>query len=232
MAIEQSSMISRDSTATAVKICGIKEEATLQGMRGLAIDYIGLMFAPSKRQVTLTQAGELREAVQSIPMAGGKPPRTVGVFVNPTWEQLQETVTQTKLDVVQLHGNETPEFCRRVRDELNVEVWRALSVGSEEAELGAQRLTPYRQAVTTILLDTAGGGTGQTFGWDAIPTYQKVADELGLTLFIAGGLNENNADQLIQTYHPQGVDLSSGVETNGVKDNTKITAFVERVKQS
>lgn len=222
--------MSNQAESAKVKICGIKEEATLIGMAGQHVAYIGFMFAAkSRRKVTPEQAGKLRELSRSIPMAGNQPPRTVGVFVNPTMEQLAETLQAVPLDVVQLHGEETPEFCREVGAKFGVEVWRALPV--TEAE-GPERLVAYAGAVTTILIDTAGGGTGVTFGWNVIPAYQSEAAKHGLKLYIAGGLNPDNVGELIKGYRPDGVDISSGVETEGVKDNAKITAFAERVKRS
>jgi phosphoribosylanthranilate isomerase len=224
------------SKATKVKICGIKEEATLQGMRGLPVDYIGFVFAKSRRQITPEQASALQELSRSIPMIEGKPPLTVGVFVNPSLEELDEVLSKVRLDVVQLHGDETPEFCLEVHERFQVEVWRALPINDEADQEGffpgADRLTAFRNTVTTILLDTAGGGTGKAFRWDVIPTYQEIASRNGLQLFIAGGLNPDNADELITAYHPQGVDISSGVETDGMKDIRKITAFAERVRSS
>jgi phosphoribosylanthranilate isomerase len=159
-------------------------------------------------------------------MAGGQPPRSVGVFVNPSIEQLAEVLSVVPLDVIQLHGEETPEFCREVQNRFAVEVWKAMPVGDDDS---ADRLSAYKNAVTTILLDTAGGGTGRSFRWDLIPTYQGTAQSNGLRLFIAGGLSPDNADQLIKEYRPAGVDISSGVETDGVKDIRKIAAFAERV---
>lgn len=213
-----------------VKICGIKEEATLSGMAGLPVDYIGFMFAEkSRRRVSPEQAGKLHALSRSIAMADGLPPSTVGVFVNPTMELIAETLGAVPLDVVQLHGEESPEFCRQVGDRFGVEVWRALPV--TEAT-GPDRLQAYSGAVTAVLLDTAGGGTGVAFGWDVIPAYQAEADKHGLKLFIAGGLSPDNANELITGYRPYGVDVSSGVETDGIKDTVKIAAFAERVKRS
>ncbi|KIL34825.1 N-(5'-phosphoribosyl)anthranilate isomerase [Cohnella kolymensis] len=212
-----------------VKICGIKQEETLHDMYGLPVDYIGLVFAPSKRQVTLEQAAMLRSASSKIPMAGGRPPRSVGVFVNPSIEQIAEVLSVVPLDVIQLHGEETPDFCREVQNRFGAEVWKAMPVGEDDS---ADRLSAYKNAVTTILLDTAGGGTGRTFRWDLIPTYQEAAEINGLRLFIAGGLSPENAGQLMKEYRPAGVDISSGVETDGVKDAGKIAAFAERVKRS
>ncbi|WP_256757302.1 phosphoribosylanthranilate isomerase [Cohnella sp. WQ 127256] len=219
-----------------VKICGIMDAGTLRGMKGLPTEYIGFVFAKSRRQLSPLQAAELHNISQQIPMANGKPPLTVGVFVNPSIEQLEETLSIVPLDVIQLHGEETPEFCREVRERFKVDVWRALPVAEgidqTHSVQGVERLTAYKDAVSTILLDTAGGGTGKAFRWEVIPAYQEAANRNGLVLFIAGGLTPNNADELITNYHPDGVDISSGVETDGVKDNDKITAFVERVKSS
>lgn len=219
-----------------VKICGIKEEATLQGMRGQPVHYVGLMFAAkSRRYVTPEHAGKLQACARTVPMAGGKPPRTVGVFVDPTLEQLAETLAKVALDVVQLHGEETPAFAREVGERFGVEVWRALpATESDDGDAGAgpARLAAYAGAVSTILLDTAGGGTGKTFRWDVIPAYQAEAAKHGLNLFVAGGLTPDNVEELLAGYRPHGVDLSSGVETDGVKDNGKIATFAERVKRS
>ncbi|WP_027084943.1 phosphoribosylanthranilate isomerase [Cohnella panacarvi] len=213
-----------------IKICGIKEEATLIGMAGLSVDYIGFMFAEkSRRRVSPAQAGQLHELSRSIKMADGLPPRTVGVFVNPTMELIAETLQAVPLDVVQLHGEESPDFCRQVGDRFGIEIWRALAVTEDP---GPERLQAFAGAVTTILLDTAGGGTGVAFGWDVIPAYQVEAAKHGLKLMIAGGLNPDNAERLMASYRPYGVDVSSGVETDGVKDNAKISAFAERVKRS
>ncbi|MFC5467758.1 phosphoribosylanthranilate isomerase [Cohnella suwonensis] len=218
--------------ATAVKICGIKEEATLVGMGGLDVAYIGFVFAKSKRQVTPERAARLLEVARGVPMAGGNRPLAVGVFVDPSMEELEATLAAVPLDVVQLHGKETPAFSREVGERFGVEVWRALPVtesSEEEPTDGPARLTAYEGAVSTILLDTAGGGTGKTFRWDVIPSYQEAAKANGLRLFVAGGLSPDNADRLISAYRPAGVDISSGVETDGTKDNGKIAAFVERV---
>lgn len=216
-------------TASLVKICGIKEKATLRGMAGVPVDYIGFVFAKSRRQVSPEQAAKLHVYAREVAMADGKPPRAVGVFVNPTMEQLAETLATVPLDVVQLHGEETPAFAREVGERFGVEVWRALPV-SEGA--GPERLAAFAGAVQAILIDTAGGGTGVAFGWDVIPAYQAEAAKHGLKLFIAGGLTSDNAGELVQGYRPYGVDISSGVETDGVKDIVKIATFAERVKGS
>lgn len=233
-----------------VKICGIKEERTLTGMDGLPVDYIGFVFAKSKRQVAPERAASLLAVASGTAMAGGRPPRAVGVFVNPQMRELADVLDAVKLDVVQLHGEESPEFCREVGRRFGVEVWRALPVEAQDAATaapggetavakaptsaetaGLARLEAYAGAVSAVLLDTTGGGTGRTFRWDAIPAYREEAARLGLKLFVAGGLTPENVEDLISQYAPDGVDISSGVETEGAKDNAKIAAFAERVKR-
>ncbi|THF78380.1 phosphoribosylanthranilate isomerase [Cohnella fermenti] len=220
-----------------VKICGIKEEATIDGMKGLPVDYIGFVFAKSKRQVAPERAAELLAASRRTPMAGGVPPKTVGVFVNPTLAELERVLAAVKLDVVQLHGEETPEFARQAAERLGVKVWRALPVPGKGAIAGGSalagpaRLAAYRGIAEAILIDTAGGGTGKTFRWDVIPRYRAAAAANGLALFVAGGLSPDNVDSLVGQYAPGGVDISSGVETDGVKDIAKIAAFAEKVRR-
>ncbi|MFC3804273.1 phosphoribosylanthranilate isomerase [Cohnella sp. GCM10012308] len=232
------------SRRTAVKICGIMQAETLQAMDGLPVDYIGFIFAPkSRRYVTPTLAGELIRASRESRMAEGRPPLAVGVFVDPSLETLEAVLAAAPLDVVQLHGKgETPEFCREVDRRFGVEVWRALSAGGEEASSdsaaegevaagGPARLGAYGGAVSAVLIDTAGGGTGRAFPWEVIPAYERAARAAGIRLFVAGGLDPDNVEELLTAYKPDGVDISSGVETNGAKDATKIAAFAERVKQ-
>jgi phosphoribosylanthranilate isomerase len=218
-----------------VKICGIKSEDTVRELARLPVDYIGFVFAPSKRQVTPAEAAQLAAAfVETEPVIQTQ---LVGVFVNPTFQELEETLSVVPLNVVQLHGSETPEYCRLVRDELGVKVFKALSVPEHAEETGVSINMPdtYAGVADAILLDTydpqASGGTGRTFRWSVIPSYRAWAERAGVKLLVAGGLTADNVGELIAEYRPHGVDVSSGVETNGVKDVAKITAFVERVKQ-
>ncbi|RUS48183.1 phosphoribosylanthranilate isomerase [Cohnella sp. AR92] len=223
--------MSRDGTK--VKICGIKEESTIDGMKGLPVDYIGFVFAKSKRQVSPERAAALLSLAAQTPMAGEAAPLSVGVFVNPTMEELEGILSIAKLDVVQLHGGETPEFAKKVKERFGVKVWRALPMDEDCKESeggGPSRLDAYRGIADAVLIDTAGGGTGRTFRWDLIPSYRKAADTNGLQLFVAGGLSPDNVEELVGRYSPQGVDISSGVETDGVKDTAKIAAFAKKAR--
>ncbi|TXK81402.1 phosphoribosylanthranilate isomerase [Paenibacillus sp. N3.4] len=225
-------------TVSKVKICGLQSVEILQSVAHLPITYIGFVFAPSKRQVTPEKAGELISFLKAEKEKGATVPQTVGVFVNPTEEQLAHILAAAPLDVVQLHSKETPEFCRWTREQFQVSVFKSVSISKSDSaiptpEAVAAQLDPYRGAVDAILLDTFdpiyGGGSGTTFAWDCIPVYQEWARNAGVQLLVAGGLQPDNVDLLVNTYHPDGVDVSSGVETDGVKDIAKIISFVERV---
>lgn len=219
-----------------VKICGLKDEATLSAIVHLPIDHIGFVFAPSKRQITSEQAGALVRLLADRRERGLPVPLTFGVFVNPTMEQLADVLREAPLDVVQLHGSESPEFCRSVRETFNVQVYRVSSVKHTDAPEARQdsaetALNPYIGTIDGLMVDTAGGGTGKTFEWNKIPEFQTWARKQNIPLLVAGGLNLDNVGDLLEAYMPDGVDVSSGVETDGMKDIAKITAFVERVKR-
>lgn len=221
-------------------------------MDGLPFHDIGFIFAASKRQVLPAQAAELVAAVHSLKAAAGQRPQTVGVFVNPALAELRETLAIAPLDVVQLHGSETPAFCQAVREQFAVKVWKVFSIRDEavvqseevtgrgvdkgtdahtSADEAAARLAPYEGKVDAVLIDTAGGGTGKAFNWEVIDDYQAAAAQLNVPLYVAGGLNPDNVQELLAAYAPSGLDVSSGVETDGVKDIEKIRLFVRKVMQ-
>ncbi|MCM3171464.1 phosphoribosylanthranilate isomerase [Paenibacillus sp. MER 99-2] len=208
-------------------------------MINLPVDYVGVVFAKSRRRIEPKQAVELKEVL--LMWTALDRPKLTGVFVNPTMEELEQVMDAAALDVIQLHGQETPAFCEQVKQRFQTEVFKAFSFpknesGTEAVDTTLKTLDNYVHTIDAILLDTYDpqyvGGSGHTFAWERIPTYAKWARNHGIALFVAGGLQPDNVQQLIQTYAPDGVDVSSGVETDGVKDIAKITAFVERVKQA
>ncbi|QGQ96864.1 phosphoribosylanthranilate isomerase [Paenibacillus psychroresistens] len=223
-------------TTTSVKICGIMNLDTVRALAELPIDQVGFIFAPSKRQVTPKQAGEMIALLKNVYAEHDlTTPQTVGVFVNPTQELISETMAKAKLDIIQLHSPEPVEFCQWIKETFDVKIYKVISV-SESSQIQQQLrlLQSYVGVVDAILLDTydpiVGGGTGKTFAWHCIKEYLAWTKQRGLQLIVAGGLDEENVSQLIADYHPDGVDISSGVETDGSKDPLKIKRFVERVK--
>ncbi|MHA0855446.1 phosphoribosylanthranilate isomerase [Paenibacillus sp. CMAA1364] len=225
---------------TIVKICGLQDVEVLKSMLHLPLDFVGFVFANSRRQVTAELAKVLIEQLQD--WQNETRPKSVGVFVNPDLTELAHVMEQAPLDVIQLHGQEDAVFCDEVRRRFGVKVFKVISIqGSDRENLDgvSQKmqdiLDKYVGAVDAILLDTFdpiyGGGSGNTFSWEVIPQYQSWCESHGMPLMIAGGLDPSNVGELVMKYHPYGLDVSSGVESNGLKDIDKMKSFVERVKQ-
>ena len=191
---------------TKVKICGLSTKEAVEAAVSAGADYIGFVFAPSKRQVTVEQATELAKFIPSHI-------QKVGVFVSPSREELLEAIEKVGLDLVQVHG--------RVADDL----FENLPCASIQAvQVDGDGHVPNSQA-DYLLFDAPVAGSGQTFDWGQLDT-----TELSQPFFIAGGLNEDNVEEAIQHFTPFAVDVSSGVETDGQKDHEKIRRFIERVR--
>ena len=191
---------------TKVKICGLSIKEAVEVAVSAGADYIGFVFAPSKRQVTVEQATELAKFIPSHI-------QKVGVFVSPSREELLEAIEKVGLDLVQIHG--------QVADDL----FENLPCASIQAvQVDGNGHVPNSQA-DYLLFDAPVAGSGRTFDWGQLDT-----TELAQPFFIAGGLNEDNVEEAIQHFTPFAVDVSSGVETDGQKDQEKIRRFIERVK--
>lgn len=213
--------------APEVKICGLgrREDAEVAVDAGAA--YLGLVFAESPRRVTPARGGELVE---------GLPAGAVGVFVDAPPGRTLRTAEAVPLDVVQMHGAESPETCEAVR-RAGVGVWKALRPRSAD-EL-AEGVARYRESVDGLLVEgfseEAAGGTGTAFPhewWrEAGLGEDHYAD--GPALVLAGGLTPENVAGALARTSPQVVDVSSGVETEpGVKDPARIRAFVRAVRDA
>ena len=191
---------------TKVKICGLSTKEAVKTAVSAGADYIGFVFAPSKRQVTLEQAAELAKLIPADV-------KKVGVFVSPNRTALLEAIEKVGLDLVQIHG--------QAADDL----FENLPCASIQAvQVDGDGHVPNSQA-DYLLFDAPVAGSGQTFDWGRLDT-----TELSQPFFIAGGLNEDNVEEAIQHFSPFAVDVSSGVETEGQKDHEKIRRFIERVK--
>ena len=191
---------------TKVKICGLSTKGAVEAAVSAGADYIGFVFAPSKRQVTLEEAAELAKFIPNHI-------QKVGVFVSPNRTELLEAIEKVGLDLVQVHG--------QVVDKL----FENLPCGSIQAvQVDEGGHVPNSQA-DYLLFDAPVAGSGQTFDWGRLDT-----TELSQPFFIAGGLNEDNVVEAIQHFSPYAVDVSSGVETDRQKDHEKIRRFIERVK--
>ena len=191
---------------TKVKICGLSTVEAVETAVLAGADYIGFVFAESKRQVSLEQAQELAKRVT------GKT-KIVGVFVSPSLENLEQAIAQVPLDIVQIHGN----FDEDQIPKISVPVIRAIQLRDGEAQVSSQ--------AEYLLFDAPVAGSGQTFDWDLLKD-QKIRQNF----FIAGGLTVDNVRKARETFQPYALDVSSGVETDGHKDIEKIKAFIEGAK--
>ena len=197
-----------------VKVCGISDPEAALAAAEAGADAIGLIFAPSRRRVTVERA---RQIVASLPPFVSK----VGVFVDESGERIAETVEAVGLDTVQLHGSETPEFA----GSCTLPVLKAIRVRDAGSLAG---LAEYR--VSAFLLDAYDpevlGGTGRTFDWSL-----AVGAALDYRIILSGGLRADNILEALDRVRPYGVDVSGGVETAGSKDPEKIREFVRRVRE-
>ena len=253
-----------------IKMCGISKIETIPAVVEAKPDYMGLVFAPSKRQVTVDQAKSLVEelhkqygnrysrdevrcsndVVQDGPVIGTvqegiatsdvhegtltsienisptlihqESIKTVGVFVNETVESLLKIAKEVKLDVIQLHGDEDEFFIQTLKEQSNVEVWKAVQIRS-----AADAEAWIDSSADMLLFDAyhkdERGGTGEVFDWSCL-------DEFERPFMLAGGIDSTNVARAIRTVRPYGIDISSGIETEGVKDNEKIKAFTNIVR--
>jgi phosphoribosylanthranilate isomerase len=195
-----------------IKICGLTRCAEAEMLNREKVDYAGFVFASSRRQLLIPQAAEIRQALDPGIQA-------VGVFVDQASEFILQTVRYVRLDVIQLHGNERQADIDAIRKLTGKPVIKAISVKA------AEDLNPeYWPDAEFILLDHGKGGTGKAFDWSLLERARH-----SRPFFLAGGLTPENVASAMG-YRPYAVDVSSGVETAGIKDREKIAAFVQNVR--
>nr|WP_093793728.1 phosphoribosylanthranilate isomerase [Sporomusa acidovorans] len=198
-----------------IKICGISTLDAALAAKNFGADLIGFVFADSKRQITPKQAQAISLQVPGI--------KKVGVFVNAPLGEVQTVAKECQLDYVQLHGDESPEYCRQV----GYPVIKAFPI---KPGVSGAAFKDYQAAWT--LFDSFSvrqqGGTGRPFDWRQA---QILAMQAPRPLLVAGGLTADNVAAAIQILKPDGVDVSGGVETDGVKDAAKIERFIAAVRQ-
>lgn len=200
---------------TKIKICGLKTLEDVAAVNQVKPDYVGFVFANTKRYVTDAQAKAMREML--LPEI-----QTVGVFVNEPMEHVIQLCREGTIQMIQLHGDESEAYAKALRKKVDNPVIRAIRVQSTQQILAFRNYPCDYFLFDTYKMD-AYGGTGETFDRTLIPSINK-------PFFLAGGLGEDNVQEAIRQCAPYAVDVSSSVETEGSKDVDKIVAFVKKVR--
>ncbi len=193
---------------TKIKICGLFRECDIDYVNEAKPDYAGfiLNYPKSHRNVPPGTAQELRSRL--LPEI-----KAVGVFVNQPEETVIKTAQFVGLDIIQLHGNEDNDYIDRLKERINIPIWKAFKVKTEAALTEA-----LQSAADEIILDN-GYGTGESFDWSMVKSFNR-------PFLLAGGLTPENIPEAVRTLKPFALDISSGVETQKVKDPGKISAAV------
>jgi phosphoribosylanthranilate isomerase len=223
---------------TLVKICGVSDVTHARAAAALGADFIGMVFAPSRRQVTLGQAKRIAEGLGTVEHHSSRGtdangvekalsqhrPLVVGVFADQDADTINAICDDVGLDLVQLSGSEPWEVCAHIRRP----IFKCMKV--RDGETPEQLMVHVHEGAIVLLdpyVEGPYGGTGKTLDW-------KVASEIArnTTTVLAGGLTPDNIGKAVGIVHPWAVDVSSGVETDGVKDVEKIRAFIAAAKET
>ncbi|GEP23256.1 phosphoribosylanthranilate isomerase [Lentilactobacillus diolivorans] len=189
-----------------VKICGLMRTEDILAVNAAEADFAGFVFAPSRHQIALKTALALRK--QLAPNI-----QTVGVFVNESIDDILAIYQAGAIDIAQLHGKSTPDEIKQLQQ-----------AGLKVIQVFERQLIDLDSPADYLMVDS-GKGSGQILNWQAIPSITR-------PLILAGGLTPENVNQAVQLVRPDVVDVSSGVETNAVKDPKKITEFIKNAKEA
>lgn len=203
---------------TKIKICGLKSLNDIEIVNKYKPDYIGFVFAASKRQISFEEAKKLKEKLN-------KKIQVVGVFVNIDYNEIVRLCNNNIIDIIQLHGEEDGEYINKLRKKIEKDIKIIKAIRVQDSNSINNNLA-YN--ADYYLLDSysrkAYGGTGKSFDYNLIPPLNK-------EYFIAGGINENNVLDIIDRTKPYGIDVSSGVEIDGVKDEDKIKKIIDLIRK-
>lgn len=227
---------------TKIKICGItrKEDALL--CLELGAWAVGFIFVPdTPRYISPKEAAVIINTLESE--GENSKIAKVGVFLDESLEEIVRVSRIAKITKIQLHGEESPEFCASVKKETGLEIIKAFRVKNSIVPISTieiEKIKSYRETASLILLDSfsekAAGGTGEAFDWGIAVEIKKILDKAGIPLILAGGIDARNLQMALKTVSPFAVDVSSGVESEmskkGVKDRQKIVKLFSTAKLS
>lgn len=207
-----------------LKYCGNHSYEDLLLAINSRANYIGVVFAKSKRQVEVIQ---LSKWLKQLNWPCDK--KLVGLFVNEDIEQIINVTKTVPLHIVQCHGNESVDYIKKLSQKITLPIWKVI----HHQENAWEKMDEYAPYVEGFVIDSkaknAWGGTGISFDWSHIPKYLENGKQLKRTVFIAGGINPTNVEQLLK-YSPSGIDLSSGIEEDGKKSAIKMAQLEERIE--
>ncbi len=210
---------------TKIKFCGNKSLEDYKISVQSDADYLGFVFAESKRQVKPEQVAEWVATL---------PPRNkelVGIFVNQTIEEILHAVGTVPFDIVQCHGDEDLIFIKELKSQCKVDIWKVIH---HVDETSVEKLIPFIGTIDGFVVDkkvgNQYGGTGTSFNWAHIPLYDKLSKQYNIPYMIAGGINVATLQELLP-FSPQGIDLSSGVEENFSKSKEKMNLIERMVRE-
>ncbi len=196
-----------------IKLCGVRRYEDIEACNQYKPDYVGFVFANSKRQVSDYEAKGLREALDAtIPC--------VGVFVDEAIERISLLCEEGVIQVVQLHGNENEDYIRQLKEKINCPIVKAIGI-TKKTDFEKLEKHPADR----LLFDYKEAGSGKTFDWSLLKNCKR-------EFFLAGGLSSENVEEAIAYLEPYGVDVSTLVETNGKKDVAKIKEFIEKARKA
>lgn len=195
-----------------IKICGIRRLEDIEIVNKYKPDYIGFVFADSKRKVSHELASQLKANLSPDIIS-------VGVFVNESADEILKLYADGIIDIVQLHGGESEDYIKYLKDNTNDElkIIKAIEMSEDED------LSEYDNSQADYLLLDSGKGSGKTFDW------RLIRKDLKKEFFLAGGINSGNVKEAIEEFNPFAIDLSSSLETDGYKDENKIKEIMEGI---
>lgn len=204
-----------------IKTCGLFREEDINYANELKPDYIGFVFAESKRKVGVEKAYNLKNKLD-------KEIKSVGVFVNDNLDFILNLIREKIIDIIQLHGNEDNDFLDNLKTKTNAKIIKFIPVENADSILNSLNIFS-----DFILLDNFKGGVGKTFNWDylkeAFELNKKFIEVFNKKYFLAGGLNKENINEALK-FNPYCVDLSGGLETDGIKDFEKMKYIINITK--
>lgn len=200
-----------------IKMCGLQRPEDIIYANEYIPDYIGFVFAASKRKVSAQKARELGRGLDPLI-------KKAGVFVNEPAEDLISAACKSEIDIIQLHGDEDKEYIKEVKRQTGKEVWKAVRVRTAE-DIKKTMDLPADKLLLDSFSEDSYGGTGKVMNFDLL-RQAKITKPY----FIAGGLTIENLPEILAEFNPYGIDISSGIETGGVKDREKMKRVIQCVR--